>query len=260
MKIRAKQLELELAAAAQAAKAAVDAMANQVGADVTADVTAGNNPNASNSACACTNATAPLRRPRPCEHYRLDLTGASFGVCKCGFSRPAHMVSDGMPATESLNASFEPISDAININSASNATSATIAAATTSATATTSISDKLACRAAQDSEWYRALFDEELMAVSQAMTMDIHMSVGMRQRQEQEEEGEDGQAGHTSVLAAEKMACEHYRLDLTGASFGVCKCGFSRPAHAHVATSPVPFSKNPKPRLTHTTGRLLNRP
>ena len=52
----------------------------------------------SRSAAASAVPSTPPATPKACDHYRLDMTGATFGDCKCGRPKAEHLASAFSPA------------------------------------------------------------------------------------------------------------------------------------------------------------------
>jgi hypothetical protein len=142
---------------------------------------------------------------KPCKNYRLDTEGEKFGDCKCGWSKSSHK-------RKSINKAGKALDELRNNNQHES-------------------DDEFEEeeKAAKPCKNYRlnteaAIFGEckcgwEKSAHIKSQKSKLH---GAAQRL------------HKSSNVDGMMfdeACDKFRLDTTAAEFGVCKCGYKRPAH-----------------------------
>ena len=162
--------------------------------------------------------------PKACGDYRLDMAGDSFGVCLCGFSRPAHASSSTTTAASLSSLSFSKFG-------------------TTGA------------KFGENKKVFGRLanHDEQHVSCTSASTSTSSRACGFFKLDVAAATFGACSCGF-SKADHETQACRHYQLDMTGASFGVCKCGFSRAEHRSTA---MPHKKK---RTSETQARQMFEP
>lgn len=143
----------------------------------------------------------------PCNDYVLDMSGATFGVCACGYSRAAHMYNS--PEMRHKNSNF-----GTKNRSQSNAPAPASQKNRKPAMKKQSSSPSTSGYASKHTPTY--MYGKHSQS-SLPRKVDVRSNAG--------EKGGDG-------------PCNDFILDMSAGSFGVCQCGFQRGQHSSAAPAP----------------------
>jgi len=146
---------------------------------------------------------APEATGVPCDNFRLDLAGKSFGDCQCGFPKSAHGVVKTNAAAPRDQRDYQR-SFSCRV-----------------------IGDQ---RADQPCDNYKLDVAGKLFGDCQCgFPKSAHGVVKFASAPDQKEETEEASLTEAKQLAREP--CSNYQLDVAGSSFGDCKCGHPKRAH-----------------------------
>ena len=146
-----------------------------------------------------------------CGNYRLDMTAAHFGDCKCGFSKAAHRM-DRAP-------SFGPTTSCATSISARAASFSTHKAVDGSSVASRAASFGQCGGSARAS----------IHQSSAGQSLPAAQVPGLRKKCD--EAAAAARASSTTSANDSRRACNDYQIDMTAARFGDCKCGFAKVEH-----------------------------
>ena len=156
-----------------------------------------------------------------CRNYHEAKPGKSFGVCMCGFSRVdhKHITSVLVPGPDEPNFNKAKPKIILSKNSTAPSTTGAKLPAASSSSSQIPNNSKPSSQAPPPSIMSKPIAPVAPIPPSKMMAFNKPVvAPAPIPKFEVKAEGRDG-------------PCSDYRLDLEGRSFGVCKCGWSRPEH-----------------------------